>query len=280
VFAGLLEDAGRPVAGVCEPQCDPLTQALVTGPATCGSVNPTAPSSTCVATGAFHAFHCAPSGSVVYGRTDRVSPLVDPSTGEPFGNGCAPGFMPFYVEGTPGSMEKLCSGMCAPVKMDRAIATSPGTPAHIKPWGDTSAPGKLVADPAPVAGHSICTAGVKGSLTEADGGIEDCRFLWFPLASGDPAHPAPSPFNDTLGFCFAYSKFADVVVPGMPDLQPEKSCADLAVTPQPDDPWGTAVDNGCYPLAESHNVRSRPRGALASLRVSHGGARLVRHIFE
>jgi hypothetical protein len=188
--------------------------------------------------------------------------------------------MPFYFEDASGSMQKLCSGMCAPVKMDRTIATSPGTPANIKPWGDTSALGKLVADPAPVAGHSICTAGIKGSLTEADGGIEDCRFLWWPLANGDPDHPLLSPFNDTLGFCFAYSKFVDIIVPGTPDPQPKKSCADLAVTPQPNDPWGTAVDNGCYPLAESHNVRSRPRGALASFRVSGGGALLVRHIFE
>jgi hypothetical protein len=75
------------------------------------------------------------------------------------------------MEDASGSMRMLCSGMCAPVKMDRAIATSPGTPANLKPWGDTSALGKLVADPAPVAGRSICTAGIKGSLTDAEGRI-------------------------------------------------------------------------------------------------------------
>ena len=280
VLAGLFEDAGHSVAGVCDPQCDPLTQALVTGPAACGSAEPTRPTATCIATAGFEAFHCAPSGAILYDRTDRVPPLADSTTGIPFINGCAPGFMPFYLEGTSGSMRQLCSGVCAPVKMDRAIATSPETPANIKPWGDTGALGKLVADPAPVAGHSICTAGIKGSLTEADGGIEDCRFLWFPLADGDPARAVSSPFNDTLGFCFAYSKFVDVIVPGMPDPQPRKSCADLAVTAQPDDPWGTAVDNGCYPLAESHGVRGRARGALAGVRVSHGGALSVRHVFE
>ncbi|HEY0991824.1 MAG TPA: hypothetical protein VGD80_32460, partial [Kofleriaceae bacterium] len=139
VYSGLLEEAGQPVAGVCEPRCAPLTQALLGGGgAACGSADPARPSSTCVASRGFLAFHCAPSGSIVYDKTDRLPPLTDPTTGTPFGNGCAPGFMPFYREDA-ASMTILCSGMCAPVKMDRSIATSPSTPANVKPWGDTDA---------------------------------------------------------------------------------------------------------------------------------------------
>jgi hypothetical protein len=281
IYAGVFESGGMAIAGVCEPGCDPLTQKLKVGTANlegCGSQAPAAPSGTCVPSRGFLSFHCAPSGSIVYGNTDRKPPLTD-AAGHPFGNGCAPGFMPFYNEDA-FSMTKLCSGMCAPVKMDTAIATAQGTPLNVKPWGDSNALGKLVADPAPVAGHSICTAGVKGSLTVADGGVEDCRYLWFPLAGGDSSHAVPSPYNDTLGFCFAYSKFLTVTLPGIPDKQPQKSCAELPVTAPAGDPYGSAVDNGCYPLSESCALGGAGRGRLSGVRTANGAGLAVRHVFE
>src|SRR5512140_242706 len=245
IYAGVFESSGPPVAGVCEPTCDPLTQALnvgTTGTAACGSLDATKPSGTCVASGGFRSFHCAPSGSMVYANTDRKAPLAD-SRGNAYLNGCAPGFIPFYYEDASGAMKTLCSGLCAPLKVDMTIASDPAHKDDNK--GDPTALGKLPTDAAPAAGKSTCAVGVKGSETE-----EDCRYVWFPLAQGDPTKALTTPYNDTLGVCFAYQKFLAVTVPGMPK-QPEKSCANLPVTAPTNDPYGSAKDNGCYPLAES-----------------------------
>ncbi len=294
VYAGVFESSGGPAtAGVCEPTCDPITQRLnETMQEACGSAIATQPSATCVVGSGFKSFHCAPTGMDfnginLYEKTDRVAPLAD-SQGNYFGNGCAPGFIPFFIDGV-GSMTTLCSGTCAPVKMDAAIATNPATPANRKPWGDLEAMGKLTADAAPVAGHAVCTVGIKGSLpaTPVDdpngNGIEDCRFVWFPLALSNQRVPLETPFNDKLGVCFAYSKFLSVRAPDPnPDniMLPEKSCRELSATPVPTtDPYGSALENGCYPLAESMGLRKSTR-RFTSYRFSFGAGPAARHILD
>jgi len=292
LYAGVFESAGTAIAGVCDPQCDPLTQQVgTTKTDACGSADPTKPSATCVRGARFANFTCAPSGSMLYPKTDRQTPLLNPG-GLPYPNGCAPGFIPFFIE-SQGSMKTLCSGMCKPVKMDKTIFADVATPANVKPWGDTSALGKLTVDSAPKAGNAVCTVGVKGSIAPTDpttgAGTEDCRFLWFPLAisNGGVTMPVNTPYNNTLGICFAYSKFVAVDTNGdmTPDA-PEKSCSELGTAA--DDIYGTAEENGCYPVtgfpgasAQSGSTQARKtarRGAI--YRLSLGDEPLARHILN
>jgi hypothetical protein len=275
VYAGVFESAGPPVAGVCEPTCNPLTQALnvgTTGTAACGSLDPTKPSGTCVAGSGFRSFHCAPSGAMVYANTDRKAPLTD-SRGNAYGNGCAPGFIPFYYEDASGAMKTLCSGLCAPLKVDAVIAADAAHKDDNK--GDPTALGKLPTDAAPVAGNATCAVGVKGSEAE-----EDCRYVWFSLAGGNPSKALVSPYNDTLGVCFAYQKFLAVTVPGMAQKQPEKSCAKLPVDAPMDDPYGSAKENGCYPLAESRTLLRKNTQRTINYRLANGDGLVVRHVFD
>jgi hypothetical protein len=273
VYSGVFVSSGTPVAGVCEPTCDPLTQALnvgTTGTAACGSSDPSRPTGTCVVSAGFRSFHCAPTSASLYANLDRKPPLAD-ANGTYYGNGCAPGFIPFYLEDGSGSMKTLCSGMCAPLKVDATIAADPAHKDDNK--GDVNALGKLPTDAAPAAGRSTCAVGVKGSDVE-----EDCRYLWFSLAKGDPANALPSRFNDTLGICFAYARFItiDANNDGIPET-PEKSCAKLGTVADP--VFGTAKQNGCYPLADSRGVAASAR-RIGSYRLANGSAPAVRHVFD
>jgi hypothetical protein len=65
----------------------------------------------------------------------------------------------------------------------------------------------------------------------------------------------------------------------MAQKQPEKSCAELPAVAPTDDPYGSAKDNGCYPLAESVALRPTTRRA-PSYRLAHGAGLAVRHIFD
>jgi hypothetical protein len=278
IYAGVFESGGDPTAGVCEPGCDPLTQRLKVGNLeACGSADATKPSGTCVPSRGFLSFHCAPSGSIVYDKTDRVAPLSDPVSGNPFGNGCAPGFIPFYFNDASGSMMTMCSGLCAPLKNDM---TSPAGSNQ----GDKTALGKLVADATPVAGHAVCTPTVKGAKDIMSAKGEDCRFAWLPLATrGDPTMPSMSPYNDTLGICFAFEKFVDVMVPGptpgTTTTVPEKSCAELAPS-APTDPFGDAKSEGCYPLADSKALRKTTNRRVHNYRLANGDGLALRHVFD
>lgn len=283
-YRGVFESGSTPTAGACEIGCDPLTQQLATTKAeACGSADPTMPTGTCVPTsGEFKAFACAPALPGSLTLTDRMPPLGD-SRGF-FGNGCAPGFLPFFFEDASGAMKTLCSGMCAPVKMDSTIyagvmATNPDANA-----GDPLALGKLPGDMMAVAGHSTCQIGVKGSLTQQEG-TEDCRFIWFPLAtSSNPPAPVDTPYNNTLGMCFAYSKF--IIKDVNNNMVPLKSCKDLSTTPDPT--FGTAEDQGCYPLPGFPGAAARTTpwlfkpnsNGLGSFRLAYGTGVVARHVFD
>ncbi len=264
-YGGIFASTGAPAAGVCEPSCDPLTQKLAVGslaPA-CGSPDPARPTMTCIPSASFLSFHCAPLVGDAGTRTDR-DPPVTANDGSVYRNGCAPGFIPFYDEDASGAMTTVCTGLCAPLKVDATIAADPAHRTDAR--GDAGARGKLPGDSAPVAGHATCAPNIKGSQP-----AQDRRFLWFPLAGGDPGHAVASPFNDTVGVCYAYDKFLTVTIPGKPDKAAEKSCAELPATAPDNDPYGSARDNGCYPLSESRTAR--PRGVL-------GLGPGARHAFE
>ncbi len=277
IYADVFESAGNSVAGVCEPTCAPLTQTLDAGDSTaaCGSPDPAQPVATCVASAAFRSFHCAPTSSELYAKVDRKPPFTDPG-GNVYTNGCAPGFIPFYFEDASGAMQTLCTGLCAPLKVDLTIAADAAHKDDNR--GDKRALGKLPMELEPALGKATCDAGIKGSTVTAPRG-QDCRFLWFPLAKGDPTKALESPFNDTLGVCFAYEKFRTVTVPGMAEKQPEKSCAELPAG-ETTDAYGSAKDNGCYPLAESLGARASTARRAPSYRLANGAGVAIRHILE
>jgi hypothetical protein len=288
-YRGVFEAASAPIAGACEVGCDPLTQRLATTKdEACGSADPTMPTATCVPTGPeFKSFACAPVQTLT--ATDRMPPFAPPDDpGAIIGNGCAPGFLPFFFEDGSGAMKTLCSGMCAPVKMDRTLAAS--APPNQKWYGNTSALGKLPGGMKAVAGNATCLDGVKGSIPASDpqgDGIEDCRFIWAPLAiAANQQNPTPvdTPYNNTLGMCFAYSKF--LVRDASNNMVPEKSCRDLGTAPDPI--YGTAEDNGCYPLpgfpgaaagTSPFAAAPNPR-RLGRFRLAYGVATLARPVFE
>jgi hypothetical protein len=275
-YAGVFDTGGPSVAGVCEPTCDPLTQRFnvgTTGTEACGSGDPTKPNASCVFGPDAATWVCAPSGSILYGKTDRKPPLTDPGSGRPYPNGCAPGFVPFYFEDASTAMKVLCSGLCAPMKVDSAIAAMTG---HTKDnQGDITVAAKLPLEAASKAGNAVCVPTKKGAdgLTAPHG--EDCRFSWFPLSSGDPAKAMPTPYNNSLGFCFAYEAFHVVG----PDKLPLKSCADLPPTAPDTDPFGSADDNGCYPLTTAA-ARKSSRNMLRAFRFGNEGGTLMRHILD
>jgi hypothetical protein len=283
-YRGVFATAQAPIAGACEVACDPLTQQLATTKAeACGSNDPANPTATCVPTSSeFKAFACAPA--LTRTATDRMPPAAPPDDPSAIvGNGCAPGFLPFFFDSS-GNEKTLCSGMCAPVKMDSTIFADAKTPINQKPYGNTAALGKLPTDTAPVMGHATCQSAIKGALTDAEG-TEDCRFIWFPLAiSQVPPAIVDTPNNNRLGMCFAYSKFT-LKGPNNTTV-PEKSCKDLGTAP--DATFGTAEENGCYPLdgfpppaARTTSWLFKPNpNRMGNLRLSYGPAVMVRPVFD
>jgi hypothetical protein len=227
-YSGLFEQGGMILYGACDPAADPLTQKLLAGTGSleaCGSTTATAPNKGAY-TFDFNVFTCAPVGTQTLTLTDRQPPRTD-SAGNPFVNGCAPGWMPFFLEKT-GSTKALCTGLCAPVKTD---ITAPG-----KVSGDPAVLGKLPADATAVAGHAVCKPNIKGSVVA--GNNENCLFLWGFITNMDGS-VGPSQYNDTLGVCFDYNQFTYDATGNTPDMgqnypnpgiatQPIPSCDKLA----------------------------------------------------
>lgn len=283
-YRGVFEASSAPIAGVCEVGCLPLTQQRATDKAeACGSDDPATPTATCVPTSEeFKSFACAPVQTLT--ATDRMPPVApadDPTA--LIGSGCAPGFLPFSFDDGSGVMTTLCSGLCAPVKMDSTIAMT--GPPNQKPYGDTSAPGKLPREMKAVAGHATCLDGVKGSIPASDpqdDDIEDCRFIWAPLEiASNPSNPTPvdTPYNNLLGVCFPYSrlKTVDTNNDGKPDAF-QKSCKDLGTAPDPI--YGTAQDAGCYPLSGFPGASRVNPHRLGSFRPAYGIATVARPVLE
>jgi len=237
-YADFFEVGGNAVAGVCDPSCDPLTQALKAGTntAACGSTNPAMPNKGCFG---FDDYSCAPTGMNNWGLTDRKMPQTN-SAGQAYLNGCAPGFLPFFFDMT-GSMTTLCSGYCAALESDNAKPA-----ANAK--GDATALAKLPTDAAPAAGNATCAIGKKGSEASSV-----CKFIW-PYLEDNSGMLLPSfengPYLDTLGVCFAIAHFTYTDAAMM--TQPYPDCKNLpppsgATTGMFDD----AADWLCYKKANT-----------------------------
>jgi hypothetical protein len=205
-YSGLFDSGGTISYGACDPACDPLTQKLLAGSGAldaCGATDPAAPNKGCY-TFDFEVFTCAPVGAQTLTLTDQQAPRTD-SAGNPFVNGCAPGFVPLFLEQT-GSMKALCTGLCAPLKTDKTQPAANVT-------GDPAALAKLPNEAAPAAGNAVCKTSKKGLQPPVD---ENCLFLWGFIANQDGT-PGPSQYNDTLGVCFNYTKFTYDSTGNMPD---------------------------------------------------------------
>lgn len=271
-YSGLFEVAGSITAGACDPQCDPLNQNLLAGTgntAACGSVDPAAPNQGCY-TFDFETFSCAPANADTLTRIDREMPITD-GAGNPFVNGCAPGYMPFFIEGT-GSMTTLCTGLCAPAEIDDTDAHKLNGP------GDATVSAKLVDKAAPAVGDGLCQAGKKGS---AVGGTQNCLFLW-PFLLDANGNPGTSPFNETLGVCFSFTQFQ---FDSDGDMTPDTTFPDCATLPPRSDATtgdaDDAADFGCQ-LIENSQFAPSQKGApaLKNFRLTLGEGKAVAHRFR
>jgi hypothetical protein len=275
-YSGLFESGGMITAGACDPQCDPLNQNLLAGAgvtAACGSTNPAMPNKGCY-TFNFTEFSCAPVNATTLTKTDRVDPVRDTVSGDPFVNGCAPGYVPLFFEsGT--VQETRCSGSCAVGEIDDASA------GHIaNDTGVDAATAKLVTAAAPAVGDGLCTAGKKGSAT---GGVQNCVFLWSIFQD-----PPNGQFDETLGFCIAFTQFQfdsngdmtpDTVLPNC-NTRPQRNKGGATrdqLTPGPAD---DAADLGCQ-LKVNSMLNGQPKATAIQrmVRPSFGTGKALRHQF-
>lgn len=259
-YADFFESGGVAVAGVCDPSCDPLTQRLKVGDQeACGSTNPGEPNKGCYG---FDDYSCAPVPSGALDLLDRAQPLAQ--NGNPYLNGCAPGFIPFFYESST-SMVTKCSGLCAALETDN-------TPAHMNNGkGDATALGKMPREAEPLAERATCSAAYKG----ASSGGSSCRFIYPYLADQSTGELPPlfenSVYLDTLGVCFEAASFPD----DQGNIDPD--CGTLTPT--------EAADYGCQKLSslpDSFTVNGKRRiPTSARVRLpTEASVKIVRHTFR
>lgn len=170
-YGGYFANSGtQPTAGLCDAQCNPLTQVrLSDGAAACGSPNPMSPTQGC------YGLPSADSQPTVFtcGAAGPSSMTADaPIAGPVFTNSCAPGYLPLLVQST-GSTTPICVATCSPT--------------------DTS----LESHPAP--------GGVTPYTCQAKGGAatEECRYWWALEGASTPA----STWSNGLGYCLDYPNY-------------------------------------------------------------------------
>lgn len=270
-YSGLFEAGGVITAGACDPQCDPLNQNLLAGAgntAACGSTNPAMPNKGCY-TFDFDAFSCAPVGAMTLTKTDRVEPVLSPS-GNPFVNGCAPGYVPFFFAMT-GSQQVLCTGLCAADNISNVPAEAQND------TGVDTATAKLVTSAAPGVGDGLCVAAKKGS---ASGGVQNCVMLWSFLTDAN-GMPSGSQYEESVGVCFSFTQFMydanndmtpDTVFPNC-NSRPKRSAATTGID---DD----AADFGCQKIAESMFDNKPSAPMMKDFRVGFGPGEAVAHQFK
>lgn len=310
-YASLFVSGDTTVAGVCDPNCDPLTQKLLGGNMgeACGSTDPAKPTQGCFTFDSVE-FSCAPSSlagkcSVTTttvcnysagtgcptGEECNADPdawLTDrrvargPESGGAYVNGCAPGFLPFFREMT-GSNTVVCAGMCSPLDTDNTM------PANNK--GNAQTPAKLPNEATSMAGNATCQVNAKGSVAN-----QNCIYLWpFNVENGMLIE---SPYNDTLGLCFAYGFYTydhdnntgttNRGVPGCETLPPKSAppanctCDAMGSCTGTGCPDGLAHQWGCYDTTTTNAfTASNPAAALKpfmrEFRVGYGAGRGVKH---
>ncbi len=139
-YASLFANQGEvAAAGVCDPNCDPLTQ-MVGTTAACGSPDPANPTKGCYGywfDKGRSRFTCAKAGNP-NAKQDFV--LANAR----FINSCAPGFFSGLQMGT-GSMQAICSAHCNPADVyqghdqGKGGVLLPGKPAALATCGDRGA---------------------------------------------------------------------------------------------------------------------------------------------
>ena len=287
-YADFFEVGGTAVAGVCDPACDPLTQDIKVGTVTqaCGSVSATMPTKGCYG---YDDYSCAPAGMSVYALTDRMAPRTNAS-GNPYLNGCAPGFIPFFYEMT-GSTVTKCTGLCAALEVDNTAQPPPAaglfpgqatetrttlTPAQ-RDDGYDMAVGKMPTL-AKAAGDAVCSSTKKGSRPSSM-----CKYIWPYVAdrtTGElPPIFAAGPLLDTLGVCQAI-EFFKYDADG--DMTPETLFPDCKVLPRltADTMDQDAADWGCQKFSNSQFIggKAKLNPALSDMRVPKDLAlEIVRH---
>jgi hypothetical protein len=168
-YSGYFESSGGPaIAGLCQPQCDPLTQVRLTdGAAACGSPNPATPTLGCYGApvnGTPTVFTCAPAGPS--NMTER-----QPISGTVYLNSCAPGYLPLMLQST-GSTTVICSAVCSPAY---TTLQSHSTPGGVSPYS---------------------------CQDKGGGSTDECRYWWW-IEAGAPA----TSWSNGLGFCLDYSYY-------------------------------------------------------------------------
>jgi hypothetical protein len=234
-YENIFESNNMAVAGVCDPKCDPLTQELQVGMTTaaCGSTDPAMADSGCFTFDQID-FTCARIPTAARNLTDRMRGF-GPASGGVYINGCAAGYLPMLIE-EEGSMIGICSGICAPAKTDNSAQNMGNA------LGDVNVVAKLHNKAMPEAGDGICTATKKGS-TEP----ENCHYMWFYNISNGAI--VPSPYNDTTGICFAYTKYKVTLSGVQQNFPPCQSLPPAGEPPLP--PYGNADDWPCVPSTEA-----------------------------
>lgn len=192
-------------AGLCDPTCDPLTQKRAwDNAAACGSPNPGAPTMGCYGL-PNGIFTCAPAGPAA-----NTSDVV--LSGPPFGNACAPGYVPLLRQSWQSSAI-ICVAYCQPGPTSQAAPQNAA--------GLTTSP---------------YTCPAKGA-----GGTHECHYWW---AVEDPSKPS-TPQSNTLGFCIDPTQYkydpndpSRVVFTALDPNWP--SCASLSSSDPDYGIWGCA----------------------------------------
>lgn len=176
-YADLFENGeDEPVAGACNPTCDPLTQTVQTpnGTTNCGAGKGCYLLASTVDTIAV----CASAGTPTHNQ---------PITGTPFANSCAPGHMPRSA--VQGLSQYECGALCKPadVYMNNNEAYEGGDTTAVnwmnQPATCVSAGGTTVAPGVPTTGES-------------------CQYYWTREPSSSNTR-----FSNTLGWCFNYASW-------------------------------------------------------------------------
>jgi hypothetical protein len=192
-YEGLFANAGQmSVAGVCDPSCDPLADNDFDGSGTAtktGSACPAAnvgcygyPSSTkptkWSCTGEFNT-------TLVHRSLCTTAAGCANSSGNPYLNGCAQGYLPLMRDMT-GGTGIVCEAICKPVNTYLGSAASP-------------------AGAAPHRCNNTDARGMFNTATATNNG-DHCMFSWlFEIdAMGTFVR---SPTSDTVGFCVDHSKY-------------------------------------------------------------------------
>jgi hypothetical protein len=177
----------------------------------------------------FDEYSCAQTGSQSWPLTDRTMPRTN-AAGNPYLNGCAPGFIPLFYEMT-GSTKTLCTGLCSAVEIDSRPNITVGTHTYAtgaeRAKGNVEALGKLPTTAAAVAGDATCAPTKKGFEDSSQ-----CHFIWWYLedsSTGElPMAFDQGPYRDTLGVCMAISHY---MYDSDGDMTADKAYPDCATLP-------------------------------------------------